>query len=147
MNGGFAQSARVLAAVERDLQPRFDAPRSDPPLAVIALDEFARRRDALRRAVDRQGFPPGQANRVAACWLAIAFATGARPVEAQGFGCADDIAPRDQWHAELARARDAAVKKALEHPTDREAAVRSWGLCSLALHLGIAFPQPASAAA
>lgn len=136
MNGGASQAARVLAATDAAMRPRFQS-----PLARIAMEEFTTRRQALQQAARSGRRPASSCENMARCWLAIAFAAGARPPEADGFFFADHIADRADWQAELARARDAAVAKALAHPTDREFSARAMWLSSLALHLGIAFPQ------
>ncbi len=111
-----------------------------PALAHIALDEFTRRRASMRRAV-HGGYSAALANHNAQMWLAIAFACGARPPEAEGFTRASDIADPREYLAELARARDAAVQKAINNTSDRELSMRSFAIASLALHLGASGPS------
>lgn len=127
MNGGFSQSARVLSAVASAAAPQFGN-----PFAHIALEEFTRRRDALRRAVRGQGFDLARANRQAELWLAIALAAGARPPEAAGLDGSEDIALPAQWQAELARAAVAATARRRAAPDDRAGARRALGLAALA---------------
>lgn len=120
-------------------------------IALIAVDEFTRRRQALRHAA-RQGLrPAAECESKAWAWLAIAAAAGADlpelmvdciwPAGARGRLRADEIMPRERYLAELARARDAAVAKALANPANRELSMRGFCLSSLALNLGAPAPR------
>lgn len=121
-----------------------------PALAIIAVEEFERRRSAMREASRSGRVPVQQAEANARCWLAIACAAGASIEQLPDLSDPAfpdralepwQIEPEQNWKAELARARDAAATKAIADPTERELAMRSFGLASLALHLGA--PGPA----
>ncbi|MAY19756.1 MAG: hypothetical protein CL955_03980 [Erythrobacteraceae bacterium] len=115
-------------------------------LTQLAAEEFARRRSALRRAVDLGRMSHEAANVNAQCWLAIARAAGADlpemyveclwPRGKRSLMHHSQIADPAAWRAELTRARDMAVRKALSDLKDLKAQQRAWDLQSLAVHLG-----------
>lgn len=121
----------------------------------IALEEFNRRRAALRKAV-REGagdWPGDAANENAQLWLAIALAAGCGrdlpadvcaaievrahyPYDAKFLPLADQVADRAAWQAELARARDVAIRNHERRPGDHALEQRARGLIALADALG-----------
>ena len=94
---------------------------SPATLAKIAEEQFRRRVAALRRAKENGDWPGDPANEKARLWLAIAAAAGAKLPEMQvptifPIGCtstlmAHNIAEPREYLAELARARDVAIRK------------------------------------
>ena len=155
---GARSEARAASESEDFARPDGRAPRARSALAEIAIEEFTVRRHALREASRSGRKPASQCEKMARCWLAIAAAAGATSADLPELADPDreghdfrpwQIEDRADWMAELARARDAAVKKALELERDpalkqrgdsAEIRMRSFGLSSLALHMGIAFP-------
>lgn len=123
-------------------------------LATLAVAEFHRRKASIDEAVAAHRFPRAQGEANLRLWLAIALTAGARPRDCGALfehwqeECeySDAIArvilledgpSREEWHAELARARDAASSKARARPTDRSAQERSLTLQCLAIALGV----------
>lgn len=120
-------------------------------LAPIALEEYHHRKASVDAAIAHSGFARQEGERLLRCWLAIALTAGAKPSECgpevdrwQGsladhyarFLLLEDLPPRDQWLGELTRARDAAARKARNHPTDIELGTRHHALDSLCIYLG-----------
>lgn len=122
------------------------------PIATIAAQEFHRRREALAKAVRAGTISPEAANDNARLWLAIAGKAGAdlpeiavpciwpegRIARLEWF----ELAERAEILAELARARDAALRKACAEPQNLAALQRGWDLQCLAIHLGAPAPEP-----
>lgn len=122
-------------------------------LAPLALAELHQRKASVDSAVAAGIYPRDQGERLLRCWLSIALAAGAEPAdcsallgmwtEEHGFDARharivllDEGPPREQWLAELARARDAAGTKARAHPTDMQLSARHHALDSLCIYLG-----------
>lgn len=122
-------------------------------LAPLALAELHQRKASVDSAVAAGFYPRDKAERLLRCWLSIALAAGADPgdcsallgiwAEEHGFDSRlarivllDDGPPREEWLAELARARDAAGNKARAHPTDLKLSARHHALDSLCIYLG-----------
>jgi hypothetical protein len=115
---------------------------SPSTLAKIAEEQFRRRRDALQRAKDNGDWPGDPANEKARLWLAIAAAAGAKlpemqvpcvfPLGGRTFITARDIAEPDAYLAELARARDVAIRKAEANRDDLRADQNARDLIALA---------------
>lgn len=122
-------------------------------LAPLALAELHQRKASVDSAVAAGIYPRDQGERLLRCWLSIALAAGADPgdcsallgmwAEEHGFDARharivllDEGPPREQWLAELARARDAAGTKARAHPTDMQLSARHHALDSLCIYLG-----------
>lgn len=112
----------------------------------VAQEQFQHRRAALKEALRRRRISEEDAERNARLWLAIACAAGCDLPELQ-VECLwprgrmarmqpYDLAPEQEWQAELSRARDVAVRKALANPHDLHALQRSWDLQTLAVNLG-----------
>lgn len=122
------------------------------PIATIAAQEFTRRRAALEQAHAAGTISAEAANDNARLWLAIAGKAGAdlpelavpciwpegKVARMEWF----ELAERAEFLAELARARDAALRKACEHPADLAALQRGWDLQCLAIALGAPAPDP-----
>lgn len=121
-------------------------PISPATIAKIAEEQFRRRRNALQRAKDNGDWPGDPANEKARLWLAIAAAAGAKlpemqvptifPLGDRTFITARDIADRDAYLAELARARDVAIRKAEANRDDLRADQNARDLIALADALG-----------
>lgn len=124
--------------------------------ADFAATEFKRRHSIAQQSCDARRWSAGQATEALRPWLAIAAAAGADlpelldeqrviyPRERAGQTISvriksDELCPRDRWHAELTRARDAALDKGTDPARTRNLA----GLCSA---LGIDIPYRPSAA-
>lgn len=134
-------------------------------LAPLALAELHQRKASVDSAVAAGIYPRDQGERLLRCWLSIALAAGADPcdcsallgmwAEEHGFDARharlvllDEGPPREQWLAELARARDAAGNKARRAscsaavgrketgPTDMQLSARHHALDSLCIYLG-----------
>jgi len=118
-------------------------------LAQFAAEEFTRRRDALITAHAAGKIAADAANANAQLWLAIACAARADLPELHALAtprifppgtmaavCAADLADPLEWRAELTRARDRAVRKALSNPKDLHTQQRAWDLQTLAVQLG-----------
>ena len=122
-------------------------------LSNLALGEFHQRKASIDAAVRANRYSRQDGERSLACWLAIALAAGVRPGECTAIladwqadhGYDDATAravllsggpPREEWSAELTRARDRAASKARQHPTDDRLNARHWQLESLCIYLG-----------
>lgn len=114
------------------------------PLAKFALDEFTRRRAALRDGVGKRQITADDANHKAQVWLAIARATGADCPEMY-IECiwprgrktrltAYEIADWQDCVTELARASRYAANRAGGDPQNLKAQQRAWDLEALAAH-------------
>ena len=119
---------------------------SPATLAKIAEQEFRQRTAKLRQAVDNGDWPGDPANEKARMWLAIAAAAGARvpelqvpcifPIGRTGTITAHNIAEPHAYLAELARARDVAIRALEKRPQDLRLEQRARDLMALADALG-----------
>lgn len=121
-------------------------------LARLAALEFAQRKQAVDEAVATRRYHRDQGERLLRLWLAIACAAGAAPreltplladwQEETGHGDAlarhillDQGPSRDQWLAELRRARDTALAKHRANPADASIRDRHLALSTLTICL------------
>lgn len=116
------------------------------PLAAIAAAEFRNRLAFCRERARTGEWNRDVAEHRARLWLAIAADFGADLAELE----VDCIFPRgrkvklrpaeiadpDEYTAELARARDVALRNSLSRPNDLRALQRAWDLQALAVAMG-----------
>lgn len=119
---------------------------SPATIAKIAEEQLRQRVAALKRAVHGGDWPGDPANETARLWLAIAAAAGANlpelqvpcifPIGKTATVNAHDIADPDAYLAELARARDVAIRAHEKKPEDLRQEQRARDLMALADALG-----------